>query len=770
MREAARKIAGLGMAATQTWEELAVAGQLIISQVLEAIDDADVFAGEVTSLNPNVMFELGYAIGTGKRIWPMYDEADATAEQQWRRLRILTTIGYAPYINSDDVRSRFLADSPHLQATSLLDIAIRPGLQPSAQADIFYLHSAFATDASRHLTRRLDLEERRGRRTIHYDPSEGSVYPFTWYAQQIYNATVVIAHLSPRRHHDASIHNARAALMAGVARGFGKKVLMVVEEEDDLTPLDYRDLSYTYRTSTDLSAHVDVWLGTALEAVRPSNPAASLALETELRSLTFGEPVAENEASDLPSYFVETAAYRHVLERNTTVFVGRKGCGKTANFLQATHTLRRDPQNVVCVIQPSSYELEAVVRLLGQFEQEDQRTYAVEALWQFLLVSEVARVLAEQFQQRILQPSPESPEGRLIDYVNNPDNGIDEEFSVRLENVVAAASAVEATGGVADFREAITQTIHGTHLVELRTLLDGALSQRDRVCVLIDNLDKAWDRSADLDKLSHLLLGLLTAIRRISTFLRRSDSRRRSIDVSLAVFLRSDIFERITRIAREPDKIPLTRLTWDDPELLLRVLEERYIATHDGSAPEDLWTRFFVADVDGVSVREFILANVLPRPRDVVQFCAAALDSAVNRRHDRIDEEDLRSALALYSQFAFEALLVENGLTIAELESVLFEFAGAPTVLDSEWLEDAVMRAGLTEDRIEQVVARLRHLSFLGIETADGRFSYEEDARDERRLAALARNLSEQRGSAARFEVHPAYRAYLDMSPVDQEV
>jgi hypothetical protein len=108
-------------------------------------------------------------------------------------------------------------------------------------------------------------------------------------------------------------------------------------------------------------------------------------------------------------------------------------------------------------------------------------------------------------------------------------------------------------------------------------------------------------------------------------------------------------------------------------------------------------------------------------------------------------------------------LLVENGLTIDELESVLFEFAGGEARMTRDWVEDAVRRAGLDADRFDSVIARLRQLSFLGVELKEDEFSYEEDARDELKFDALARNLEERRGWPARYEIHPAYRPYLEI-------
>lgn len=45
-----------------TWETLPVGGRLIIGQVLAAIEDSDVCVFDITTLNQNVLFELGYAL------------------------------------------------------------------------------------------------------------------------------------------------------------------------------------------------------------------------------------------------------------------------------------------------------------------------------------------------------------------------------------------------------------------------------------------------------------------------------------------------------------------------------------------------------------------------------------------------------------------------------------------------------------------------------------------------------------------------------------
>ena len=49
-------------ASLNSWENCRVAGKLIINELRSAIDSNEVFCADLTGLNPNVMFELGYAI------------------------------------------------------------------------------------------------------------------------------------------------------------------------------------------------------------------------------------------------------------------------------------------------------------------------------------------------------------------------------------------------------------------------------------------------------------------------------------------------------------------------------------------------------------------------------------------------------------------------------------------------------------------------------------------------------------------------------------
>jgi hypothetical protein len=188
-----------------------------------------------------------------------------------------------------------------------------------------------------------------------------------------------------------------------------------------------------------------------------------------------------------------------------------------------------------------------------------------------------------------------------------------------------------------DRQKGISEALHSSFLKDLRNSLSKALAKKNRVCILIDNLDKAWDKQSDIPSLTEFLLGLLKAASRISNDFRSVSATQQTVNVSLAVFIRADIFYRIMMIARERDKIPYRKLVWEDSEQLIRVLEERLVSSRATfGSPDAMRERFFEKEVRGLPVKEYLLSRIMHRPRDLLFFVKAATTTAVNRKHSKV--------------------------------------------------------------------------------------------------------------------------------------
>lgn len=742
------------------WEGLTVAGRLVLRQVTEAIDRADLVCCELGSLNPNVLFELGYAIAKQKAVWVLLDTTDADALHKWNQFGLLGSVGYVGYTHSGDIESRILSGISELRP--LWDDLAHPTLPMQHGRTIFYMPLIHATDASRTLTRRLDAVARKNWHINPADAAEIGAAPISWYIPNIWAANAAVIHFSAPRRSNSAVHNARAALVAGIAYGLGKQLLMIAEEEYK-TPFDYQDILQVHTSSKQLGQIFDAWFANINPVVTPSALHARRELQTALQQLNFYEYVAEQESDTLDEYFVPTSEYEAVLSSRSVLFVGRKGVGKTANMIEAARALSEVRRNLVCVIKPVDYELTGLLDVLRRYRGKESRNYLIENMWKLLIYTELARTLIQGAETR---PSGIGPRGALADlrdFVDQRIPSVREDFALRLEQIVESLleNAKPDTQGIAMSRDNIGAALGGVLMRDLRQRLEAALSHHDRVAILIDNLDKAWERHIDLDDLSQLLLGLLTTVGRVADEFRKGTGDD-DLTFSLAVFLRDDIYQHLIRVAREPDKIKAASITWDDRNLLFRVIDERFM-TSGGAGPEELWTRFICAKIGSSPTRDYLFARVLPRPRDLLFLINGAMANAVNAGHQQVLDEDIRSAEKSYSRFAFEAALVTNTITTDKLEELLYEFVGSSALLTEEDIASALGRAGIDPEAKSDVTAHLLSLQFIGREVGEGRFSYDSEGPQARVTDVLARRAAEAHGGLRRYRIHPAFCPFLEV-------
>jgi hypothetical protein len=762
-------ITNASFATALSWETLKVDGRVVIAEIIRAIDEASLCIADLTTLNPNVLFELGYALGHEKRIWILLERNDANAVSLWRNFRLLSGVGYAPWDNSDAIVGRFAQERPDIQVEPLWPQLLE-GAQPQDPSAIFFMPALYDSDPNRALARVIDSKRRAGFNVQAADPSESRLEPLSWYAERIYESTCVVVHLESQRKTLHEVHNARAAFVAGIAAGVGRPLLMLAEEQYE-APFDYQEMLRRYRNAGDCAVVAEGWLKYAPVRPRSVTDYGRRRLAVELRALRFGEHVAENEVLELPTYFVETAAFRDLISGGNAVFVGRKGSGKSANMYLAAADLQADPRNFVVVIKPAAYDFAALVDLLHSLEGSLQ-DHAIDAIWKFIILSEMARVLTEELDSRPKYLPLSDSENDFLAFIRSTPFSLTDDVASRIELAVRwlADTGASGVGGVDDRRQ-LSEAMHQEWIGGLRDHLTKLLADRERLAILVDNLDKGWERRADLSVLSRLLLGLLSSVGKVERDLHRGDRTRKApLKLSLALFLRSDIYSYLAaHEAREPDKINVRRVEWSDPAVLVSVLEQRFLASRPGgTVASELWERFFTPTVRGQATVDYILWRALPRPRDLIYFANACVHTAIDRRHERVEEADVIDAEALYSQFAFEALLVENGITISELEAVLFEFLAGPAVLEEAQALAAIEAAGAAGIRADQVLRRLKEMSFFGLMTGSERIQYPEAGREAERAEVLARKAAGGKIGAERMAIHPAYRSYLEIPDPDQ--
>jgi len=738
--------------------------------ILTAIDTSTLVLCDITQLSVDLLFILGYAIAKNKPLWFSLNSSFPDSQRNLKRLSLLGGIHYEDYQNSFVLRDKFFKAEPYNNYTvALNDEIMKPMVMTKGKTlSLFYLKCESPTDASIHLTRRLDNI------TIPIivdDPLEVASQPLAWYAENLWHSYAIITHFMGDNRQSTLLQNEKYALVCGLAHGYDKQILMLAQHPFK-SQLIQTGFLHLHSTAAECVKMVDNWLPN-IEKIYHKKQEEFVRQKSELdtsiglQRVSLGEFVAEQEESELKHYFIDTTAYKNALKASQyMIFVGRKGSGKTANLQQLNMEVSSDKRNHVCLITPTDYELEGILELLNTYSSKADSGYLLESLWKYLIYTELAQSVYSKLKQRPTHATLESQELKFIEYM---DKQVDlmADFTVRMEYAIQELCQIEVSHNIREQRVKVSEILHSKSLGEIQSLLSEVLADKHKVYILVDNLDKAWRNRSDIKLLSDFLFGLLSAGQELSSQIRKGNIKRKGINFVLIVYLRSDIFDYISDIAREKDKLPSEQMDWNDPQLLRGVIEQRFIHSIDEQlSSEDIWNEYFVSITNGMSTRDYILRRIIPRPRDIIYFCREALSQAINHKHARIEEVDINRAEKIYSDFAFKALLAETKTLLAEIEDLLYEFVGCKDILSKSDIEKFIKAAGIAEDKTEYAIDLLCQTTFLGLETQPGYFEFLYNSNKTKVLKKQAEMLAKEQGQY-KYKVNIPFHLHLEIEPTE---
>ena len=744
-----------------SWRTIRIGGKIVINEILNRIRSADLFLCDLTGLNSNVLFELGFAIALRKRVWLTLDTTKARSKDRIEALDLLSNLGYRAHTNSDDIASQFLKDRPFddLDAHALREHEtwISGITGSSASNDVFYVPSSVDSTAVRQLVRYLAvLKEQNGRKIVEYDYLENNSERLHWYLRSILEANATIVHLDDVESAGAQISNARCSLLAGMALGFDRNLLMIAPSPFD-PPFDYRELLLIYKNARQCKTYVDNWLRPIfMTRIDPRPPKH----DSELALLEFniGEPTAENEELELSNYFVTTAAYSAGTRSKTGIFVGRKGTGKTANLYQLRGFYSNERTNLVVIIKPVSFRIAVFVRLLDDFfPQPELAADFIERIWRAIVYSDVAMAVCRRIKRDTRYRDPTNHERALLEHVTRYHDFVDSDFAARIDMI---RDLIEESMRRGTSAKVALQTVAVKYTQPLVEAYSGIFQRFQQLVILVDNLDKAWSVDGNPAAQKQLIFGLLGFQNTIHRDLSLTKG-----DIRLFVFLREDIFTQVMAGADEPDKLRLGvfRVFWPHRGKLLDILERRFLACSPKLSIETIWDELFCRETAGVDTKDYLLDHVMPRPRDLIHVVHTAIDNCVGRGHLRIGPDDLQDAIKEYFQFLLANLFAEYGRYMPDLRELIRSFYGVK-YRQGRFQVWRTIRPYMRSDRgFMKIVEFLFRVSFIGIER-QGRVKYAYTNDEAERLIPLMwLRLRWHYSKKTYFVIHPAFRAGLEI-------
>ncbi|HUF53820.1 MAG TPA: hypothetical protein VMR52_08615 [Dehalococcoidia bacterium] len=518
------------------WPSLSPGGKKLTKDILLSIDRADVFACDLTFRNANVAFELGYAVARFKRIWITLNSTIEDAPREFKRLYGgLLGAGYVEYENHDNIANAFINDAPwkNLDQTLLGDFDRKRPPRPESPA-LVYSRPGIDTESviatAEYLENSVFADY-----LIVDDPRENPSPSMEWYAEKILTADASLVHLLGDGQRNASDHNLRASFVAGLALGF-QRHLKLLADAPFTPPVDFEQYLTVHETAEQCKDDVEKWteeLPIAARRARRPEDQRREADTLELRNLSIGEPVAEHEDQVLDEYFIETTAYYEALQAQLSIFVGRRGTGKSANMVALEATFGRAKDNHVCTIKPVGYEVDGLIRVLKEDLHKAETGFLIASLWKFLIYGELASSVQRGILGRPVHIQRTEDEDKLLRYLDRNSEVLGLPFSQRVNRAVGSLVGISRAGGADQQRTRISELLHDGLIAQLREILGNVLSTKKKVAILVDRLDEPWGPGHEVEHLSEVLSGLLQVASNIVEDFASSSRWRMDVPVSV---------------------------------------------------------------------------------------------------------------------------------------------------------------------------------------------------------------------------------------------
>jgi len=742
MTRLAQELRACGARVT-TWQEITNPG-FVFEPIRVAIEQAGLVLAETTFGNANVLFELGYAIAKGKATFHLEDENAARP----RKLPPLDIVRQIPYSQREDVLD-FLshvdfAGPPLAEQMGLPFTSGRGG-------GLYFIPSRRAGDLNETVWRLCDDSDFTAR-TV--DIRETEYDSLATQAKSIAEADLFVTVLVSETTKESWDINAELMLFTGIAAGLGKDFAVIVQQPLRRL-LDLGENRIACESESEASFRLKGWLKrTAKARLRSPRPRSSVlpTAGSPLTGLFLGNLDARADF-DLAAYFVETPEFKQAHAGHRDLFVGSKGSGKTANYETLREQLETRNEAIVSVA-PSDFEFPRLAAVFDEHLPLAHWEFVYGSFWRFILITEIVRAIQTRFFDHLLREAAagEAYARELLRWCDDNDAILALDFVSRVNDVLSRLAIADGDDRVKRVR--LEETLQAARMYDMEHHVR-EFARLFPIRLLIDDLDRNW--SPDNESANRLILALLNEIHTLMT--------NSTPYIKPAVFVRKDVFTWLEENDPEFLKRDPGFLQWGRESLELLIANRIYTHTRTREKDVDaLWYSVYPRRTRGERTQDFIISRTLLRPRDVIQFCQKAVESAQRAGRSSVDEDDVYAAWEPSGELILAQAEAEYRHRYPGLGRIALAFFEAPVA--QAWsqalpqLREKATKGNTTESWLQAAQSDPLHFArvlyevgVVGVESAGGSRWFESARSFDAVLGTLSDDFS--------VVVHPAFHRYL---------
>ena len=728
-----------------SWKALDIVGHFISEKVLTGIDYSDIFIADISVLNFNVTYEIGYAIGKKKRILLTKNLSLKEVHPTIRDVGIYDTLGFKEYQNSTSL-CEFIVSS---DKNDPLDFS----LQVDTKAPVYLLDTKHKTDWATRIVSRVK-KARYIFRT--FDPNESPRLSAYDAISQVAKSHGIIVPLLAMSVDGCEVNNMRAAFIAGLADGMGKDVCML-QEGDGPVPLDYRDFVNTTYKLNDINEHIANFASRVATAFQQGKTFQKDETTTFLQALDLGASSAENEMRSLENYYLKTDQFLKSLRGEAHLVVGRKGSGKSAIFLQIRDRERSKSENIVLDLKPDGYKLIKFKEMILDFLEEGTFQHTIMAFWEYVLLLEIChKILEKDRKTHIRDPNLYEPYRELFQLYNSDGYLSEGDFSERLSTLMdkITTTYLEKYSNSSLVRLSVPQVTEILYSHDVKSLTETVINymkNKGVLWLLFDNIDKGWPTSGLKHEDLILIRALLDATRKIE---RNFDKRK--IEVNTIVFLRNDVYELLVCETSDRGKEANVLLDWTDADLLKELIRLRIVSNDINNDLEfdELWRRVCISHYKGEESMQYLIDRSLMRPRFLINLINQCKSFAVNLNHLTIEEDDIKKGISAFSTDLITDIGFEINDIAPEAKDILYAFIESKPLISKNDLFSALRDFGVEDSKIDDILHILIWYGFLGLQINSAHVKYIYDFNYNMQLP---KGILKKKCESQTFVINPAF-------------
>lgn len=359
----------------------------------------------------------------------------------------------------------------------------------------------------------------------------------------------------------------------------------------------------------------------------------------KISTINWGDDSAEKDPN-LFHYFVQSAAFERLRNKQKNFVVGRKGSGKSAVRKKLEQIFTADSTTHVVNLSPKFNSIRNILNdkdISGGFGQE----IFFQHTWIRQILLDCLCLVGHDAKGRYAKES--------VEFAREVSVQLNRTSKDLVENISDVLSKIKAkVGDLGEFGLALEKELRNVADVDalehhFRSIAGGGA----KFVVLIDDLDLGWDNS---ETANNLLLGLLSAVNYLSGLAQ---------NIFVCVFLREDVYAILITKTQHSDKYRnIEKIRWDKNDLM-SILNERinFNRHRDGFAKLDqaLYT-VFPETVGTSNSDNWLYERTLGRPRELIQLARYYTESVdVNEPSD----DALKQSEQSYSEWKLDDLCAE---------------------------------------------------------------------------------------------------------------